>query len=298
MWGLSFGKKQIVRDDWPAELEFVDEVKFREVCKRYFELLTQIQALAGYGSTAADELIQRVCTQSNSMGEQLRPLVRPSQKTLGGWGRAEPFTTIYDSRVNRERINPLLKALSGNRDLLLRILETADDPALSAARRKRQLERRGLTTRRIFVVHGHDDRARQDVASFLKSLDFEPVVLHEQANLGKTVIEKFEANTDVGFAVVLLTPDDRIAGGADGERPSVDRARQNVILELGYFIAKLGRDRVCALKKGDIELPSDILGIAYTNLDDAGAWKLELARELSAVGFTIEAGKLLARQPT
>lgn len=100
---------------------------------------------------------------------------------------------------------------------------------------------------RIFIVHGHDAAARESVARFLENLGFEAVILHEQANRGRTVIEKVEANSDVGFAVVLLTPDD--LGRGISEADLEPRARQNVLLELGYFIGRLGRENVCALKR-------------------------------------------------
>lgn len=96
----------------------------------------------------------------------------------------------------------------------------------------------------VFIVHGHDAEARETVARFLGNIGFEPIILHEQASRGRTVIEKGEAHSDVGFAVVLLTPDDM--GRSVTETDLEPRARQNVLLELGYFIAKLGRDRVCA----------------------------------------------------
>jgi predicted nucleotide-binding protein len=148
----------------------------------------------------------------------------------------------------------------------------------------------GLDIRRVFVVHGHDSGPREAVARHLERMGFEPVILHEQANLGKTVIEKFESYADVGFAVVLLTPDD-VGGAKDGSQKP--RARQNVILELGYFIGRLSRERVCALKTGDLELPSDILGIVWTDLDTAGAWKVNLAKELSAAGYEIDWNKVM-----
>jgi predicted nucleotide-binding protein len=112
--------------------------------------------------------------------------------------------------------------------------------------------------RRVFIVHGRDDGPREAVARFLERLEFEPVILHEQANLSRTVIEKIEAHSDVGFAVVLLTPDDE--GNLKGQPPQ-PRARQNVLLELGYFIGKLTRQRVCTLKVGDLEIPSDWRGV-------------------------------------
>lgn len=139
---------------------------------------------------------------------------------------------------------------------------------------------------RVFLVHGHDVAARELVARFVERIGLEAIVLHEQANQGRTVIEKFEDHGDVGFAIVLLTGDD--VGSAKDAQDLQPRARQNVVLELGYFIGRLGRTRVCALKKADIELPSDILGIVWIDLDDTGAWRMGLGRELEAAGFQID----------
>ncbi|MEW5421932.1 nucleotide-binding protein [Amorphus sp. 3PC139-8] len=143
----------------------------------------------------------------------------------------------------------------------------------------------GPAARKVFVVHGHDEAARESVARFLEKLNFEPIILHEQANQGRTIIEKVEAHSDVGFAVVLLTPDDE--GNAKGQQAHA-RARQNVILELGYFIGRLGRSRVIALKQGDIEIPSDFHGVVYEPFASGGAWKSAVGRELQAAGFTID----------
>jgi predicted nucleotide-binding protein len=115
--------------------------------------------------------------------------------------------------------------------------------------------------RKVFIVHGHAGEPREAVARYLDRVNLEPIILHEQANQGKTIIEKFEAHSGVGFAIVLLTPDD-VGGPVGGAQQP--RARQNVVLELGYFIGRLTRARVCALKAGDVELPSDILGIVWT----------------------------------
>ena len=145
---------------------------------------------------------------------------------------------------------------------------------------------------KVFVVHGHDEAARETVARFLERLELAPVILHEQPNEGRTIIEKIEDNADVAFAVVLLTPDDMgaLATNTDNLKP---RARQNVILELGYFIGRLGRERVCALKKGGVETPSDYDGVVYTDLDDAGTWKIGLFKELQAAGFDVDANRAL-----
>lgn len=139
--------------------------------------------------------------------------------------------------------------------------------------------------REVFVVHGHDGDALHAVARYVEKLEFKATILHEQPNRGRTIIEKFEAYSGVGFVIVLLTPDD--VGGKVGEE-SHPRARQNVLLEWGFFIGKVGRSRVLALKKGVLELPSDILGIAWQELDDHGGWKIKLAQELQAAGYEID----------
>ena len=144
---------------------------------------------------------------------------------------------------------------------------------------------------KVFIVHGHDAEARETVARFLEKIGLQAIILHEQANQGRTVIEKVEANGDVGFAVVLLTPDDM--GCAKGETPK-PRARQNVLLELGYFIGRLGRAKVCALKRGDLEIPSDFAGVVWEQMDAGNSWKLALVRELKAAGHDIDLNKVLS----
>jgi predicted nucleotide-binding protein len=136
---------------------------------------------------------------------------------------------------------------------------------------------RPSSSNRVFVVHGHDEAAKQGVARYLEKLGLEAIILHEQPNKGLTIIEKFEAYSDVPFAVVLLTPDDQ---GPAGSPP---RARQNVILELGYFLGKLGRSRVCALYKDGTDIPSDFQGVLFVLMDPAGAWRLLLAREMKQI---------------
>lgn len=143
---------------------------------------------------------------------------------------------------------------------------------------------------KVFVVHGHDDAARESAARFVEKLGIEAIVLNEQATGGRTIMEKLEFYSDVDFAVVLLTPDDE--GGAIGSSVQ-PRARQNVILELGYFVGKLGRKHVCALYKGSPELPSDFLGVGYVPLDNNGGWHVTLARELRAAGFSVDMNQVL-----
>ena len=145
----------------------------------------------------------------------------------------------------------------------------------------------------VFIVHGHDEVAKNSVARFIEKLDLEAIILHEQPNKGQTIIEKFESNAaNVGFAVVLLTPDD-VGGPKESPGDVKARARQNVILELGYFCGVLGRNKVCVLYKEDVEIPSDYLGVVYTPLDSVGGWHLKLAKEMKEAGLDIDLNKAM-----
>lgn len=131
------------------------------------------------------------------------------------------------------------------------------------------------------------------MARTLEKSGFEAIILHEQASIGMTIIEKIESYTDVDYAVVLYTECDL---GRDKTKKVDDekfRARQNVVFEHGYLMAKLGRNHVTALVKGDVETPGDITGVVYTNMDSAGAWKFELAKNMQAVGINIDLNKFL-----
>jgi predicted nucleotide-binding protein len=162
---------------------------------------------------------------------------------------------------------------------------------------------RSPTNKQVFVVHGHDEQLKAQVARFLEKLDLQPIILHEQPDQGQTIIEKFEKHSEVSFAVVLLTPDDEGRNGKSPkphwsdvfsieEPPMMPRARQNVILEFGYFLGKLGRPKVCALYCEGVELPSDYDGVLYTKVDSDGAWRLKLFKELKAAGFPVDANRL------
>ena len=146
------------------------------------------------------------------------------------------------------------------------------------------------SSRLIFIVHGHDEELKQSVARYLEGLAMKPVILHEQPSQGLTLIEKLEKYADVEFAVILLSPDD--VGRAKAETEDRPRARQNVIFEMGYFFALLGRAKVVALHL-DVELPTDVSGIIYIGYDKSGAWKADLARELRAAGLAINPGNTL-----
>lgn len=139
---------------------------------------------------------------------------------------------------------------------------------------------------RVFIVHGHDHELRDAVSKLVRDLGLNPTVLDEQVGAAKTIIEKFEENaTDAGFAIVLMTADDVGYSKGDKAPDAANRARQNVVLELGYFIGKLGRDRVVALKAADVEIPSDIHGVSYIPANPG--WELRVAKELKAAGLPV-----------
>lgn len=145
-----------------------------------------------------------------------------------------------------------------------------------------------LNYSKVFVVHGHDGEMKQSVARIIEKQGIEAIILSEQANRGKTIIEKLEGNSDVGGAVCLFTADD--VGRENSEHDDKPRARQNVVLEAGYFMGKLGRNRVVFLADDGIEMPSDLSGVVYTSTNN---WQFDLLKELKAMGYPIDFNKLI-----
>ena len=146
---------------------------------------------------------------------------------------------------------------------------------------------------KVFIVHGHDEAAKLAIADFVKTYDLNPIILDEKANEGQTIIEKFEAHAgEAGYAIILLTPDD-VGAAKDQANDLKPRTRQNVILELGYFLGALGRERVCVLHKEKVELPSDIHGVLYIPMDSSDGWQLKLAKEVKQAGLPIDLNKLV-----
>lgn len=152
-------------------------------------------------------------------------------------------------------------------------------------------KKENIDTNKIFIVHGHDELAKLDIARFIEKMGLEAIILHEQVAGGKTIIEKIEKYSNVMFGIVLYTPCD--IGSKKNEESNLSaRARQNVVFEHGYLIGKLGRGNVSALVKGKIELPNDISGIVYIQMDDNKAWKIDLASELKNAGYSIDFNKI------
>ncbi|MDM1036286.1 nucleotide-binding protein [Myroides odoratimimus] len=144
-----------------------------------------------------------------------------------------------------------------------------------------------LSNKKVFIVHGHDELAKTEVARFVEKLGLEAIILHEQVNSGKTIIEKIEEFSNVGFGIVLYTPCD-VGSNKDNKEQLKSRARQNVVFEHGYLIGKIGRNNVCALVKDQIEIPNDISGVVYIPLDFHKAWQVTIAKELRNSGYDID----------
>lgn len=149
------------------------------------------------------------------------------------------------------------------------------------------------TPQEVFIVHGRNDHRKHEFARVILALTgTEPIILHEQRNGGQVLIEKFEANANrAGFAVVLLTADDY--GREKSETSEQPRARQNVIFEMGFFYAALGRHRVAAFLEEGVEEPGDVRGVVYNPIDNSGGWKNLLARELAAAGIDVDYSALV-----
>jgi predicted nucleotide-binding protein len=157
-------------------------------------------------------------------------------------------------------------------------------------RKKRLTQSDSKIKPKVFLVHGQNEGVQQMVARYLEKLGCNVLILHELPNEGKTIFQKFHDYSAVEFAVVLLTGDDQ--GGQVGvpfARQS-KRARQNVILELGFFLGKLGAQNVCCLYEAGVELPSDYGGMLYVGLNTD--WKTGLARELKSAGIRIDSGAI------
>jgi hypothetical protein len=230
-----------------------------------------------YGMFA--EFFERYARMRNQLRVQFAPVfvdipVRETPKSSG--------TPDFEGRGYIERRH--LELLRRDLDDCLDLVPLLRSPP------ERELEP-GIDPDSVFVVHGHDE-ARERVARLLERLGLKPIILHEQPDQGRTIIEKFESHAAVGFAVVLLTPDD-VGSAAFEPQALKPRARQNVIFELGFFVAALGRRRVCALYKGDVELPTDYTGVVYTPMDPADGWQLKLARELKHAGLDVDLNRVV-----
>jgi predicted nucleotide-binding protein len=226
------------------------------------------------------ELLKRIFT-NDELSEEYTSwagsiVMFSGEKSLGK--KVSDFYEEIDEKIHR------LESMAERLELI---------PESSAAPQKASdlVTERKIDKSKIFIVHGHDDSAKLEVARFIEKIGFKPIILHEQASGSKTIIEKIEAYSDVGFGVVIYSPCD--LGSKNIDPPVLSgRARQNVVFEHGFLIGKLGRSKVCSLVKGNVETPNDISGIVYTSMDSSN-WQIELAKELRAAGYPVDMNNVI-----
>jgi predicted nucleotide-binding protein len=186
----------------------------------------------------------------------------------------------------------------GKQELLNLLNVIKEDISLDITMNKNERltnENKSVTNSNIFIVHGQNEEMKQSAARTIEKLGLKPIILHDQPSKGRTIIEKFTENSDVLYAIILLSPDDIAYLKSDSAENAKFRARQNVIFELGYFLGKLGREKVLALYQviDNFEIPSDYSGVLFVPYDENGRWKFELIKELKAIGIDVDANKIL-----
>lgn len=208
------------------------------------------------------------------------PRVYSGGRETTGLGVSEQAANVRVAASGKDK-------LLAHLDALIELVGIEESPGLPASLVKAE----GSS---VFIVHGHNERWVHETARFVEALGLAPVILRERPNQGRTIIEKFEdVAGQISFAVVLLTGDDLGSTADSGEDDRHPRARQNVILELGFFLGKLSRSNVCALYEDGVEIPSDYSGVLFVPLDDTGGWRMLLAREMKAAGLPVDLNNAL-----
>lgn len=279
------------KDLWSALLDFgvgIEAPLGKQFLEKPLPAPTRTQslrardAIAGWGHTKIDDLILEVGVPKLGAGRELGSRRDRANAILQfSWDNPDA-TTAENSLLSAYLVR---KAFDDQTEQKIAI-NSITPPVLQKPQEiDATNDSEARVPNRVFIVHGHNERSRDDVVTFLASLGLQGIVLHEQPNMGRHLLTKFIQEAElVTFAVVLMTDDD-VGGAKNGTQ--TPRARQNVILELGYFLAHLGQPRVCALITPGLETPSDFDGIVYIQMNSDDAWKKELARELKAASMPL-----------
>lgn len=249
----------------------------------YLASLLTARATGADASSSDYETLRYELLSNNNISTLMPDWLKIHRNLDSFWGFIQPKFSSYADRRKfiAEEFSAVLNVLEfGNTIEMEKQTENFIQPTKKATQEILVLKKK------VFIVHGRDNEAKQEVSRYIESLGIEVIILHEQASSGMTIIEKIEyyAN-DADFAIILYTACDHGRGIHEKNVHPKNRARQNVIFEHGYLMAKLGRKNVCALVKGEIETPNDISGVVYVSLDLAGAWKIEVHKELKACGY-------------
>lgn len=248
----------------------------------YLVNLLVAHATGGAADSSEYEALRHELLSDPQLAPLIPSFVRTNRNLGSFWGFIKTKYGTYAERRTylSQEFTPLLDRLEFGTSTMNAVAQeiATEQPKPVVARNKRK----------VFIVHGRDNEAKQEVARFIETIGLQAIILHEQANAGMTIIEKIERySNDSDFALVLYTPCDHGRGAHETKVHARNRARQNVVFEHGYLMAKLGRENVCALVKGNIETPNDISGVAYVGFDVEGSWKAEVAKELKACGYEI-----------
>jgi len=250
-----------------------------DITKILKEYIEQVRDVGFHDQAKFDKMRKRgVMLISNLKGENSSYIIE--LKNIRFYPSVYPTTTATEHRVWN----------AGKESLINLVTTILEEEALFGSERQKKSGNQNIDNKNIFIVHGHDDKLKLEVSSILSKLHLNPIILSEQPNEGKTIIEKFEKHSDVGFAIILLTGDDK-GKISDSENEQI-RARQNVILEMGYFIGKLDRNRVFPLYERGVELPSDLHGLVYNPIESEG-WKFNLVKELKTAGYKVDANNII-----
>jgi len=252
----------------------------------YLASLLTAHATGGDASDQEFSELRHEILSNNELQKLLPNWLRVHLNLGSFWGFIQPkFGTYADRRrFISEEFSPVLNVLEFGHTV-----ETKQPDKASFSQKISLPTVKKIPKKKIFIVHGRDNESKQELSRYIESLDIEVIILHEQASSGMTIIEKIEHySNEVGFAFVLYTACDHGRGINETKVHPKNRARQNVVFEHGYLMAKLGRKNVCALVKGEIETPNDISGVVYVPLDPVGAWKIEINKELNACGYDIQ----------
>lgn len=186
--------------------------------------------------------------------------------------------------VNTDWHKPYVRDLETTKKEFERYIRDFEDEDINTNTGKNR-----ISNNKVFIVHGHDGELKEKVARRLEQQGIEAIILSEQVNRGRTIIEKLEAYSDVNVAIVLFTQDD--LGVAKEEKGNEKyRARQNVVFEAGYFMGYLGRENIIMIADENVEIPGDLSGMVYTTKDN---WEFEMLKELNAAGMKVDMNKLL-----
>jgi predicted nucleotide-binding protein len=248
----------------------------------YLMNLLMAHATGKEADDAEYQYLRSELLQKEHIAELMPNWVRTHRSLHSFWGFIkEKFGTYADRR----------RYLNEEFEEVLNLLEFGESAAAKEKKKEAPASVFWATNtpkKKVFIVHGRDNEAKQEVARHIESLGLESIILHEQASSGMTIIEKIEHYSDeADFALILYTACDHGRGIHEKHVHPKNRARQNVVFEHGYLMAKLGRKNVSALVKGEIETPNDISGVVYAQLDNAGAWKIEVNKELEACGYKL-----------